>query len=473
MKETISRLKNKRVTVMGLGLFGGGVGITRWLYKQGARITVTDLRKSSELKESLKALSSIKNIKYHLGKHYINDFIKTDLLVVNPAVSKDSPYLIEAKKNLVHLETENNLFFQVCPCLIIGITGSNGKTTTVALLEKMLAGTGRKIWVGGNIGRQSLLERVHLIKKEDIVILELSSFQLEDLDLIKQSPDISVITNISPNHLDRHKTMHNYTKAKKSILRYQNYKSYAVLNNNDKEVRKWAKDCPGKILYFGNSKHSHDGACIIGHRFCTVRNNRYQPVCQTSETKLLGDFNLENVTAALAVASIFDVPGNHLKNVIRNFKGVEHRLEFVSEINGVKYYNDSIATNPNSTIGAIKAIAGNLHLILGGYDKQLPFDELAEQITHVHYRRIKSIILLGATAGKIEQSLLKSDLGCHLQNEIMLLKANDLSGAVLLAEKIARRHETVLFSPACASFDMFRNFAERGEFFKKAVTQLR
>lgn len=473
MKEVINRLKNKRVTVMGLGLFGGGVGVTRWLDENGAKITVTDLRKASELKESIKALSCIKNIKYHLGKHNINDFIKTDLLIVNPAVSKDSPYLIMAKKNNIPLETENNLFFQFCLSPIIGVTGSNGKTTTVALLEQMLRGTNKKIWLGGNIGKQSLLEKVHLIKKDDIVILELSSFQLEDLNLIKKSPVISVVTNISPNHLDRHKTMHNYIEAKKSILRYQDNNSYAVLNYNDKEVSKWAKDCYGKVLYFSNSKHSYNGACINNNQFCVVINGYYQPICNTFETQLPGDFNRENITAALAVATVFDISHKYLSDVIRNFKGVEHRLEFVSEVDDVKYYNDSIATNPNSTIGAIKSISGNLHLILGGYDKQLPFDELAEKITKTHYHRIKSIILLGTTAGKIEDALLKSDSCKHLQNGIIILKANNLPEAVLLARKIAKPGETVLFSPACASFDMFRNFAERGDVFKKTVMQLR
>lgn len=457
---------------MGLGLFGGGVGITRWFDKIGAKIIVTDLRKASELKESLKLLSHLKNIKYHLGKHHSDDFIKTDLVIVNPAVPKDSLYLTMAKKNRIPLETENNLFFQLCPSPIIGVTGSNGKTTTVALLEQMLKGTGKKIWLGGNIGRQSLLERIHLIKREDIVVLELSSFQLEDLNLIKKSPAISVVTNISPNHLDRHKTMRNYIEAKKSILRYQNDDSYAVLNRDDKEVSQWVEECHGKVLYFSNFKHLHNGAFIHNNQFYTAINGDYQPICNISETKLLGDFNKENITVALAVATLYNISHKYLREVIRKFKGIEHRLEFVSEIDNIKYYNDSIATNPNSTIGAIKSVSGNLHLILGGYDKQLSFDELADQITKIHHERIKSVILIGAAAEKIEETLLKSGFRKHLQDKIILLKAKTLPESVLLARKIAKHGETVLFSPACASFDMFRNFAERGKVFKKTVMRL-
>lgn len=455
---------------MGLGLFGGGVGISRWLHKAGAKITVTDLRKPAELKESLLALSDLKGITYHLGEHWDADFTKTDLIAVNPAVPPDSPYLMLAKKNHIPLETENNLFFQLCPAPIIGITGSNGKTTTSYLIAEMLKGAGRNIWLGGNIGKKSLLEKVHHIKKDDIVILELSSFQLEDLNRIKKSPYISVITNIAINHLDRHKTMNNYIKAKKSIIRHQGESDYVILNLDDNEVRQWSKESRGKTLYFSGRKHYYNGAFIHNNKIHISSNGNKRIICAISDIRLPGDFNRENITAALAVAGIFNIPIAHLAKVIRTFPGVEHRLEFVAEVNGVKYYNDSIATNPVSTIGAINAVSGNIHLILGGYDKLLPFDGLTKAIIN-NYQRIKSIILLGVTADKIERALLKYGPG-HLQKDMVILRARSLTETVLLARRIAKSGDTVLLSPACASFDMFRNFAERGRMFKEIVKSL-
>lgn len=458
-------LKGKKVTVMGLGLFGGGTGITSWLYKAGARVTVTDLRKPAELKESLQALAELKGIKYRLGRHLPDDFAKADLIIVNPAVPEGSPYLQIARKHDVPLETENNIFFQVCSCPIIGVTGSNGKTTTAALIYEMLKGTNRKVWLGGNIGMQSLHEVSDRIRPNDLAVLELSSFQLESLGVIRKSPFVSVVTNISPNHLDRHKTMVNYINAKKNILKFQTGSDYTVLNLNDKEVSRWSRECRSNILFFVNSKPGRrvNGAYIDKGRFYIVKNDNHRYICDSLETKLLGGFNLENIAAALAVASIFDVPGSFLKKTINSFKGIEHRLEFVKEIKGVKYYNDSIATNPESTIGAIRAVKGGLNLILGGYDKKLPFDGLAKEIAG-NNKRIKSIILLGQTADTVQKTL-KS-------NKTAILKVKTFRDAVLLSGRIAQQGETVLFSPACASFDMFRNFRERGEVFKKIVLSL-
>jgi len=456
---------------MGLGLFGGGVGISRWLHKSGAKITITDLRNPTELKESLQALSNLKGITYHLGKHWAKDFTKTDLVVVNPAIPPNSPYLALAKKNHIPLETESNLFFQLCPAPIIGITGSNGKTTTAYLIAEMLKGTKRKIWLGGNIGKKSLVEKVHQIKKDDIVILELSSFQLEDLNHIKKSPYVSVITNISPNHLDRHKTMSNYIQAKKAIIRHQGKSDYVILNLDDREVRQWSRESRGKILYFSHHKHSYNGTFIHDNKIYVSSNGYKRIICDISDTRLPGNFNQGNIVAALTVAEIFNIPTSHLAGVIKTFSGVEHRLEFALNVNGVKYYNDSIATNPVSTIGAINAISGNLHIILGGYDKQLPFDELAKVIIR-NYKRIKSTILIGATADKIESALLKANNKNQIQNHTIILKSLSLEQSVALASHLATSGDTVLLSPACASFDMFRNFAERGALFKKIVKTL-
>ncbi|OHC12699.1 MAG: UDP-N-acetylmuramoylalanine--D-glutamate ligase, partial [Planctomycetes bacterium RIFOXYD12_FULL_42_12] len=271
--------------------------------------------------------------------------------------------------------------------------------------------------------------------------------------------------------LDRHKTINNYIKAKKSIIYYQDKSDYAILNLDDKKIRQWSREIRGKTLYFSRHKHPCNGAFIHNNKIYTSSHGNKHIVSDISDIKLPGDFNQENILAALSVAMIFKIPPSKLASVIKTFSGVEHRLEFVTKINGVKYYNDSIATNPTSTIGAINTVSGNIHLILGGYDKQLPFNELAKVIM-LNYQRVKSTVLIGATADKIKDALLKCGQR-YIQGEIIILKAKSLTEAVFLLKRIAKAGDTILLSPACASFDMFRNFAERGMLFKKAVKSLK
>ncbi|MBI4711960.1 MAG: UDP-N-acetylmuramoyl-L-alanine--D-glutamate ligase [Planctomycetes bacterium] len=481
-----------KATVMGLGLFGGGVGATRDFARRGFNVTVTDLRPKHELRESIKKLQGIPNIKYILGRHRNEDFINTELVVVNPAVPHDSPFLKLARRHNVPVTTEMNRFLQECPAPIIGVTGSNGKTTTTALLGEMLksplsrgdlgvcglthpvcfAATPLKrglhttskvcaiprIWVGGNIGGESLLERVDHINKDDLVVLELSSFHLEYIRSVPPALTVSVVTNISPNHLDRHKTMAEYINAKKNIIRYQKPGGWTVLNLDDAEVRRWSGITRGDVLYFSRRRKVRNGAFIKDNKFCIADNGRVSQICPVSDTKLLGTFNTENILAALAATIPFNVKPYHLRKVIRGFRGVEHRLEFVGSIKGVKYYNDSIATNPVSTIGALRAVPGIIHLIAGGYDKKIPLNDLAREIIRLR-DKVKSVILIGVTAPKIARLLPAS----------LVTRCKTLREAVLTARRRAKRGETVLLSPACASFDMFRNFAERGQEFKKIV----
>ena len=470
--------KNKRITVMGLGLFGGGLGVTRFLTKHKARVTVTDLRKPAELKESLQALKGIRNIKYTLGRHCKSDFTNTDMVVVNPAVPDDSPFLKLARKHNVPLEIELGIFFKLCPCQIIGVTGTNGKTTTATLIAEFLKDTNRKVWLGGNIGKISLLEHINRIRPNDIVVLEISSFQLMHLNYQLPNLLVSVVTNIQPNHLDRHRDMAEYINAKKNIIRAQPPFSYAVLNNEDAEVKNWKVS--GARLYFsrkpGREAYTfisrYGGMPLREHNakdgyFCIRRDEKICRVARVSEMKLMGEFNQANILTALAVAGIFGVGPEHLRRVIRTFAGVEHRLEFVGNIKGVKYYNDSIATNPVSTIGALRAVPGTIHLIAGGYDKKLPFGELAKEIVR---RKVKTLILIGATAKQIANDVL-SKRGRHELPVILMTK--DFKDAVNIVRKLAKSGEIVLLSPACASFDMFRNFAERGNLFKELVLSIK
>jgi len=459
----IPNLKNAKVTVMGLGLFGGGVGVTRYLARKGATVTVTDTKTANELSESITQLKDLP-ITFNLGGHNEEDFTNSDLIIVNPAIPSDSPYLNLAIKNSIPLETEMNLFMKLCKARTIGITGSNGKTTTTALIGEILNKSPIKTWTGGNIGK-SLLEYVDEIKQDDIVVLELSSFQLENLSHIQVSPTIAVVTNITPNHLDRHKTMDNYINAKKSILRYQRNDDCAILNWDDTIVRHFTSHTKGKILFFSIKEKLVNGAFSSGEKIQFSSDNYPQEI-NIAGRKLLGQFNIQNMLAA--TAAVFASAGNiwrdwhkDAERVFNEFTGVEHRLEFVCNIKGVKYYNDSIATNPESTIVALDTLPSPIILIAGGYDKKLAFDKLADKIAE----KVKYLILIGQTANIIK------DLVKKREQNISIDIASSLKDAVYLAKNKATRGDTILLSPACASYDMFRNFAERGNIFKKIALE--
>lgn len=457
--KDVPQLKSAKVTVMGLGLFGGGVGVVEFLARNGARVTVTDLKTKRKLAQSLTKLKGLP-ITYHLGSHCKRDFTDCDFVVVNPAVPLDSPFIRYAIKAGVPLETEINLFFKLCKGRIIGITGSNGKTTTTALVGEVLRRSNKKTWVGGNIGK-SLLKDTRRIKPGDLVVLELSSFQLDNLGRISRSPNIAVVTNISPNHLDRHKTMRNYIAAKQEILKYQKAGDWACLNTDDATITRYFKPASGvNLLKFSTKKVSvpifskSDYICIRGKRL------------DVSSRKLLGWFNLENMCAAsavyLAACNGKLAKLSILESVFNGFKGVEHRLEFVRSVNGVKFYNDSIATNPKSTIEALNALPGDIILTAGGYDKKLSFEELADTIV----RRVKVLLLIGQTADKI------SRLVWQRKDDLPMLKCNSLDKAVQSAFINSAPGDTILLSPACASYDMFTNFTERGKLFKKLVNDI-
>lgn len=458
----IPRIKDAKITVMGLGFFGGGGRVTRYLVKNGAKVTVTDLKPEKELKETIDSLSGLP-ITFHINGHTEKDFTDADLIIVNPAVPPDSPFLSIAQKNNIPLETELNLFFKMCKAKIIGVTGSNGKTTTTTLIGEVLKKSPKKVWVGGNIGK-SLLEEVDEIQQNDLVVLEISSFQLENLAVLNKSPHISVLLNITPNHLDRHKTMENYINAKKNIIKYQGKNDWAILNWDDPTVREFANSIKSKTKFFSIKEPVSNGAFCLNEKICLTDKNIKIEI-DVSNRKIPGWFNLQNMVAA--TGAIYTAIGNEWKlwknaceEVFNTFKGVEHRLELVCERNGVKFYNDSIATNPESTIAALDTISPPIILIAGGYDKNLPFDELAKKIPE----KVHCLILMGQTADKIEELVKKE------KDNIKLYKAQSLDEAVRVAKKEAVSGDTVLLSPACASYDMFRNFAERGKLFKKLVT---
>ncbi len=439
----LPKIRGARVTVMGLGLFGGGVGVTKYLVAKGATVTVTDQKSTHDLRESVAALDGLP-VTLRLGGHREEDFRAADFVVASPAVPPESPWLAMARG----VETEMNLFFKLCRSrTIYGITGSNGKTTTTALIGEILRRGPRRVSVGGNIGG-SLLEDVDGIVEDDVVVLELSSFQLENLDALERSPNVSVVMNLTPNHLDRHGTMEKYANAKRVIVKHQVAGDVRVLNADDEMVRAFA----GGTTRWFSLKGAVDGAWVEGERI-----HCGSDVLDVSRRRLPGWFNLQNMAAATA-ATARAFPGwrDAAERALSEFAGVEHRLEFVGEFAGVKYYNDSIATNPESTLAALDTLPGPIVIILGGYDKKLPFDALGKRVRET----VRVAVLLGATADAIEKSIGPG---------IEIVRAGSFDDAVSLAKSAAHTGDTVLMSPACASFDMFRNFAERGSRFKQLV----
>ncbi len=445
---------------MGLGLFGGGVGVARFLCARGAHVTVTDLRGETDLRESIAALAGLP-IAYHLGGHPDEDLTKADLVVVNPGVPRESPHLAKAVAAGVPLESEMNLFWKLCRAPVVGITGSNGKTTTTALIGEMLKASRSGVWVGGNIG-VSLLDQIDRIGAEDLVVLELSSFQLENLAFLERSPHVAVVTNLSVNHLDRHGTMEAYAEAKRNILRFQGAGDTAVLNAEDAVVSAWSAGCRGEAMAFSRKREVASGAFVNGAGEVVVRRGGVDTaIGPASRMRLPGWFNLENLLAAACAAFSCGARAEAIRRVMEEFRGVEHRLELVAEAGGVRYYNDSIATNPDSVIAALQVLQGPVVLLLGGSDKKIPFDALAREMPG----RVKKAITLGVTAPAIEAAIARESPSTPFE------RATSFDDAVERADAAASVGDVVLLSPACASFDMFRNYAERGRRFKEIVAR--
>jgi UDP-N-acetylmuramoylalanine--D-glutamate ligase len=450
LTRDLPALEGKRVTVMGLGLFGGGLGVTRFLVRSGAKVTVTDSKSETDLRESVEALRPLP-VTLKLSGHDERDFRDADLVIVNPAVPETNPYLRLARA----LETEMNLFFKFCRAkTILGVTGSNGKTTTTTLIGEILKKHPRRSWVGGNIGI-SLLESLPDIGPDDLVALELSSFQLENLGVLKRSPNIGVVLNLSPNHLDRHGTMENYIAAKRQIVSHPPLET-KVLNWDDPIVRGFAS--PTGTSYFSLKERppagawAHDETIEVDAAILDVRRR-----------KIPGWFNLANMAAAAAAtATLKGWIGwkAACEEIFNTFPGVEHRLEFVAEKGGVKYYNDSKATDAEATIAALDTLPGPFVLILGGFDKKTPWESLARAVAE---KPVRAAVLMGQTAPAIEAALRAAPRVPEI------LRVPSIEDAVRVP---ARPGETVLLSPACASWDMYRNFTERGLRFKALVAAL-
>jgi UDP-N-acetylmuramoylalanine--D-glutamate ligase len=452
-----------KVTVMGLGRFGGGLGAVRFLTARGARVTVTDLLEADHLSESLSQLAGCPVEAFHLGGHLDEDFDDADLVVVNPAVPPTSPFLARARKAGALLTSEMSLFWQFNRSRTIGVTGSNGKSTTTAMTHAILQAAGMPSRLGGNIGT-SLLPEVDVIGPHEWSVVELSSFQLDDLDRLPASPNIAVVTNFSPNHLDWHGSLSEYRRAKQSILRWQTPDDVAVLNQDDADVRGWSTF--GRRLTFGSRDTGHDGLFERGSEHVLRMDGSHQRFGLREWISLPGRHNLANAMGAACAAVAAGADLEAVRRGLETYRSLPHRLEFVAEVRGRRFYNDSLATTPESAVVGLDAFCGPVILLAGGYDKQIDLAPLAQGIL----RRAKAAALMGQTADLLacllEEHSTKDD-------EPPTRECHSFEEAFEWAVDQSDPGDVVLLSPGCASYDWFRNYAERGRRFVELVEEYR
>jgi len=451
----------KRILVMGLGRFGGGLDSVIFAARLGREVIVTDLSGEADLAAPMKTLQGFSNIQYHLGGHRPEDFGRdgADIIVVNPAVPPDNSFVRLAESAGRHITSQLEIFFELCPAKIVGITGSNGKSTTTTLTSHLLeAGIGQpgieyqRVWLGGNIGNKPLLEILDQIGPADLVVLELSSFQLEQLARIRKAPQAAIITNLTPNHLDRHGTFEAYCRAKENIFIHQSLSgpqpALGVFNADDSVTRGWYEKYRGQA-----------------GRLCRTFGPGDVPTDLAEVFVLAGPANRSNLAAALAVADYFSVARDRIRKAITSYRGLPHRLELVVRRKGVGWYDDSKATTPISSIAALEAFDCPEIIIAGGYDKHIPFDEFGKAIA----AKAKAAILIGQTADKIAAAI---SAGRTPDSRLDVHRAGTLQEAVQLADRLSRPGDVVLLSTACASYDMFRHYEHRAAVFRESIEAL-
>jgi UDP-N-acetylmuramoylalanine--D-glutamate ligase len=457
--------QGKRVVVMGLGRFGGGVGVTRWLAAAGAKVLVTDQAPAEKLSESLAELASC-SIELRLGGHDERDFRSADVVVVNPAVPPASPFLQTAQRAGVPITTEMNLFLERCPAACIGITGSVGKSTTTAMIGHVLERTLRdqRIWVGGNLGI-SLLDALPRIGRSDRVVLELSSFQLERIAAIRWRPRIAVITNLAPNHLDWHGSMDAYAAAKLNLLRFQDRSKDTVIIGDSDALAACVRGLigPAAPIWRYGIRDGSPGAWreSPGDRRDATSSAAGDGGIRWPGLHLAtpGRHNLQNAAAALTVAHLLGVPASEAMGVIATFEGLPHRLQRVAVRDGVSYVNDSKSTTPEAAVTAMDAIDGPLLMIMGGYDKGIDLSPASRAAA----RRARFVACIGQTGATVAEQIRLAGGSAEV--------FTDLAGAVEACRRQARAGETVLLSPACASWDMFEDYRARGDEFARAAAR--
>ena len=462
LKAFENNIRGKRVAVIGLGV--SNIPLIDYLHDLGANVTVFDEIIDERFLEK-ELVQKIRDYGFELvtgenALHFLRGF---KIIFRSPSCLPSTLQLRSEQKRGAIVTSEIEMLMNTCPCKIIGITGSDGKTTTTSLIYEILKEGRYNCHLGGNIGIP-LFTKVKDFKEDDIVVLELSSFQLMEMEV---SPDISVITNISPNHLDKHKDYDEYIEAKKTIFKFQGEDGKVVLNYDNKVTRHCSEQADGKVVFFSSKEKLEDGVIYDNGIIKECKDGVRKHLIDTKDVHLRGIHNYENICAAIAATSGLVDTETQIR-AIKNFKGVEHRLEFVRELDGVKWYNDSIGTSPSRTIAGLNSFDEKIVLIAGGYDKNLDYGPLAKPILE----KVTKLVLMGKTSKKIYDAV-TSELAKDPDVVFPIYRVNTLEEAVVRARKLSNPGEVVLFSPASASFDMFRNFAERGKEFKRFVNELK
>jgi UDP-N-acetylmuramoylalanine--D-glutamate ligase len=453
----VADFRDKKITVMGLGLNGGGVGIARFLSLAGAHVIMTDMKSEEELKMSLDELKNFSNIKFVLGEHRLEDFAQVDMVVKNPGVKWTNEYIVAALEKNIPVEIDSSLFFKLCRNPIIGVTGTRGKTTTSSLIYEILKTAGKKpVKVG--IGQVSVLDKLNELEDDSMVIFELSSWRLSALGRHKLSPQIAVITNMYPDHLNYYSSMEEYVADKKNIFLNQTTDDVCVINADNEITKNFAGEIKSQVLNFSNEEKV-SGAYIEDGKIYFAG----EEILTMADIKIRGEHNVSNILAAVCVAKYLQIENADIKKAIIEFKGVEHRMEFVREISGVKYFNDTTATSPEGAIAALNSFSENIVLIAGGADKNLDMAELASEIL----KKTKAVVFLqGAATDKIIFAMKKSG------DAREFIIANSMAEAIDEAQKLASAGDVILLSPGSASFGLFKNEFDRGDKFKNVVLGL-
>lgn len=459
LNELNQFLHNRKVAIIGLGV--SNTPLIEYMYQVGAQVTVFDGREEGQLPQEILKKIHEYSMKTCLGPNYLTGLVGFDIIFRAPSCLPTTPELQAEIARGAIVTSEIEMVMKLCPGKIIGITGSDGKTTTTTLIYEILKNNGYHCFLGGNIGTP-LFTEIKNMQPEDVIVLELSSFQLMGMEV---SPDIAVITNITPNHLNVHKDYEEYIEAKKNIFKYQDESGIVVLNYDNEITNKAGEEVNGKVVYFSSQNKLKDGIIVDEDTIKECHDRLRTHILHTKEIALKGRHNYENIAAALAATKTL-VPIEKGARAIKNFTGVKHRLELIRELDGVKWYNDSIGTSPTRTIAGLNAFEERIVLIAGGYDKNLDYQPMAKPILE----KVDTLILIGATGPKILEAVQKE--AEKQEKSIEIYKCSRFEEIVTVARKVAKPGEIVLFSPASASFDMFRNFEERGNRFKELVNLL-
>ncbi len=452
-------LHNKKVSFIGLGR--SHRELLPMFASKGAIVTLRDKRTREQIGEEADKLEAL-GIKLTLGENYLENLCEEDIILRTPGMNYFTPALQQARKSGAFVTSEMELFFYLCPCKIYAVTGSDGKTTTTTVISEFLKAQGFSVFLGGNIGFP-LLPRIEQIGPDDRAVVELSSFQLISM---RKSPDVAVITNVAPNHLDVHKDMQEYIDAKRNIYLHQGGISRTVINADNEITASFLPEIRGEAMQFSRRITPALG-CYLAEDGTLTMNDRHSitPVLHMDEIRIPGIHNVENYLAAIS-AVWGEVSKENIVSLAKNFGGVEHRIEFVRELDGVTWYNDSIASSPTRTIAGLNSFKQKLILIAGGYDKKIPFEPLAPKIIE----KVKVLILMGVTAPKIEAAVTSCE--SYDPDKLTILHVSSMQEAVQKAREVAEKGDIVSLSPACASFDLYPDFEARGRHFKELVNAL-